>query len=75
MFHLLAIVGEGARPVPRIRPAGDIQLGKLPAIPRYWQNQAVRAGHTGHNVALAALIEHTIEHNFSARVSVNPSVR
>jgi hypothetical protein len=44
---------------------GDIQLGKLAAMPRPTQNQAFGAGHAGRNVALAALIEHTIEHNFS----------
>src|SRR6202035_5243323 len=45
----------------------DIQLGKLAARHRSTQNQAFRAGHTGQNVALAALIEHTIEHNFLAQ--------
>jgi hypothetical protein len=31
------------------------------------QNQALRAGHTGQDLALAAFIEHTIEHNFSGK--------
>ena len=33
-------------------------------MPRSTWNQALGAGHTGQNVALAALIEHTIEHSF-----------
>jgi len=35
-------------------------------MPRSTWNQALGAGLTGQNVALAALIEHTIEHNFSS---------
>ena len=42
----------------------DVRLGSC-SMGLSTQNQAFRAGHLGQNVALAALIEHTIEHNFS----------
>jgi hypothetical protein len=57
---LLRIVGAGDRD-----RTGDIQLGKLMAMLRSTQNQAFRAGLEGQNAALAALTEHTIEHNCS----------
>src|SRR5260370_36036862 len=39
------------------------------AMPRFTWNHALGAGHRGPNVALAALIEDTIEHNFFTCVS------
>ena len=58
-----------AQTLESFRPHGDrtrdIQLGKLPAMPRGTQNPALGAGHAGQNLTLAALVEHTIEHTFS----------
>jgi hypothetical protein len=56
---LLRMVGAGDRD-----RTGDIQLGKLMAMLRSTWNQAFRAGLEGQNVALVALVEYTIEHNF-----------
>jgi hypothetical protein len=70
MFALLT-EERRAQTVEYFKPHGDrtrdIQLGKLPAMPRGTQNQALGAGHAGQNAALAAPVEHIIQHNFSPR--------
>jgi hypothetical protein len=53
MFALLTQEPR-AQTLEQFKPQGDrtrdIQLGKLPAMPRCTQNQALGAGHPGQNV-------------------------